>query len=171
MDKFYLRVWKHGDFLFSMFQYMDIEKYPCIETWRLKYHHVSIHGDSISDFDRFAFTVFQYMVVAKLSCINRGYFWICVFQYMVLAKYPCIETRWCSFFDAPVTPHPGVEPRIWYHIRAQKHGDVPSFYTPVTPYPGVEPRIWYHIRAQKHGNIPSFYTPFTPHPGVEPWIW
>jgi len=24
-----------------------------------------------------------------------------------------------------VTPHPGVEPRIWYHIRAQKHGDVP----------------------------------------------
>jgi len=74
MDKFYRRVWKHGDFLFSVFQYMDIEKYPCIETWRLKNHHVSIHGESISDFDRLAISVFQYMVVAKLSCINRGYF-------------------------------------------------------------------------------------------------
>ena len=173
MDKFYLRVWKHGDFLISvfqymdigkypcietrrchnchvsihgdrisdfhrlaisvfqymviaklscikhgyfwicMFQYMDLEKYPCIETRRCHNCHVSIHGDSISDFDRLAFSVFQYMVVAKLSCINRGYFWICMFQYMVLAKYPCIETRWCSFFDAPVTPHPGVEPR-WF---------------------------------------------------------
>ena len=111
------------------------------------------------------------MVVAKLSCINRGYFWICLFQYMVLAKYPCIETRWCSFFDAPFTPHPGVEPRIWYHIRAQKHGDVPSFYTPVTPYPGVEPRIWYHIRAQKHGDVSLFYVPVTPHPGMEARIW
>jgi phenylacetate-CoA ligase len=50
MDKFYLRVWKHGDFLFSMFQYMDIEKYPCIETRKCHNCHVSIHGDRISDF-------------------------------------------------------------------------------------------------------------------------
>ena len=74
MAKFYLRVWKHGDFLFSMFQYMDIEKYPCIETRKCHNCHVSIHGDRISDFHRLAISVFQYMVIAKLSCIKHGYF-------------------------------------------------------------------------------------------------
>ena len=65
MDKFYRRVWKHGDFLFSMFQCMDIEKYPCIETSKCHNCHVSIHGDSISDFHRLAISVFQYMIVAN----------------------------------------------------------------------------------------------------------
>ena len=31
------------------------------------------------------------------------------------------------------------------------------FYSPVTPLPGVEARIWYHIRVQKHGDVPLFY--------------
>ena len=74
MDKFYRRVWKHGDFFISVFLYMHIEKYPCIETRKCHSCHVSIHGDSISDFDRLAISMFQYMVVAKLACINQGYF-------------------------------------------------------------------------------------------------
>ena len=31
-----IRVPKHGDFLISVFQYMEIQKYSCIETWRFK---------------------------------------------------------------------------------------------------------------------------------------
>jgi len=156
MDKFYLRVWKHGDFLISVFQYMDIGKYPCIETRRCHNCHVSIHGDRICDFHRLAISVFQYMVIAKLSCIKHGYFWISMFQYMDLEKYPCIETRRCTFFDALVTPHPCLETRLWYHNRVQKHGDVSFFYAPVTSHPCLETRIWYHNRVQKHGDVLFF---------------
>ena len=117
MDKFYLRVLKHVDFLISVFRYKDIEKYPCIETRKCLYCSVSIHGNSISVFLTLAISVFQYMIVAKLSCIKHGYFLISMFQYMNVVKYPCIETWRCSFFDMLTTPYPCFETWRWYHNR------------------------------------------------------
>jgi len=65
-----------------VFQYTEIQKCPCIETWRFCKAKLLI----------FSIYMFQYTVIQKSPFIKLRNFWIFVFQYTEIQKYLCIET-------------------------------------------------------------------------------
>ena len=81
---------EHGNFLIFVFQYTEIQKSPCIETWRfckaklfIFYNlHVSIHGDS-------KIFVYKTHKFFNLRVSIHGDSKISVYWNMEIQKLPC----------------------------------------------------------------------------------